>query len=267
MDRGGPSGRCYQGDSGSRPSDTSSRSFGPNHYDAIKHTGWQALPRDGVTPERWVEFYTALQLMGNYFNIGIMPFDALDLRYADGGHALCVCGLGYSIYTRMGTSLFLIVQKLLPLSVPEISTKVQSVAMSGGNGFELLWVLTKHFVPMVSTTKHLGWPLWPSSDDPFLFARRVTLFCTLCRMRGMKAYTDSERSELFLSNVGGAHREYAQLLLTTLHVHASSSVDGSLPPHLKPEIEKSSTHEFELAGQHIDPVQLDSSLIYIPGKS
>ena len=33
------------------------------------------------------------------------------------------------------------------------------------------------------------------------------------------------------------------------------------------EIEKSSTHEFELAGQHIDPVQLDSSLTYIPGKS
>jgi hypothetical protein len=36
---------------------------------------------------------------------------------------------------------------------------------------------------------------------------------------------------------------------------------------LAAEIEKSSTHEFELAGQHIDPVQLDSSLIYIPGKS
>jgi hypothetical protein len=52
----------------------------------------------------------------------------------------------------------------------------------------------------------------------------------------MKAYTDSERSELFLSNVGGAHREYAQHLLTTLHVHASSSVDGSLPSHLKLQI-------------------------------
>lgn len=49
----------------------------------------------------------------------------------------------------------------------------------------------------------------------------------------MKAYTDSAQSELFLSNVGGVHREYAQHLLTTLHVHTASSLDGSLPPHLK----------------------------------
>lgn len=166
LDRGaGQSDRGFNHDRNSRPHDIPGRSFGPN--EAIKYSGWPELPRDGVTPERWIEFYTALQLMGNYFNIGIMPFDALDLTYSDGGHALCICGLGYSIFTKMGTSLFLIVQKLLPLSVPEISTKVQSVALNGGNGFELLWVLTKHFVPMVSTTKHLGWPQWPSSDDPF----------------------------------------------------------------------------------------------------
>lgn len=203
LDRGTPLDRGSHYDNGSRPHDNQGRSFGPNHHEAIKYTGWPELPRDGVTPERWIEFYTALQLMGNYFNIGIMPFDALDLKYSDGGHALCICGLGYTIFTKMGASLFLIVQKLLPLSVPEISTKVQSVASNGGNGFELLWVSTKHFVPMVSTTKHLGWPLWPSTDDLFLFARRVSLFCTLCRLRGMKAYTDSERSELFCQMLEG----------------------------------------------------------------
>ena len=232
-DRGGLTrDRNGYGESNRSP-EVQGRLFGPNHHEAIKHVGWPELPRDGVTPERWVEFYTDLQLMGNYFNIGIMPFDALDLRYSDGGHALCICGLGYSIFSKMGTSLFLIVQRLLPITVPEISTKVQSVALNGGNGFELLWVLTKHFVPMVSTTKNLGWPVWPSSDDVFLFARRVSLYCTLSRMRGMKPYTDSQKSDLFLSNVGGVHREYAQHLLTSLHIHASSSVDGSLSAHLK----------------------------------
>jgi hypothetical protein len=231
-DRNGMRDRNGYGDS-NRSSEMNSRLFGPNHHEAIKHIGWPELPRDGVTPERWVEFYTDLQLMGNYFNIGLMPFDALDLRYSDGGHALCICGLGYSIFTKMGTSLFLIVQRLLPISVPEISTKVQSVALNGGNGFELLWVLTKFFVPMVSTTKNLEWPVWPPSDDVFLFARRVSLYCTLSRMRGMKPYTDSQKSDLFLSNVGGVHRDYAQHLLTSLHIHASSSVDGSLSAHLK----------------------------------
>ena len=231
-DRNGTRDRNGYGDTNRSP-ETHGRLFGPNHHEAIKHIGWPELPREGVTPERWVEFYTDLQLMSNYFNIGIMPFEALDLRYADGGHALCICGLGYSIFTKMGTSLFLIVQRLLPMSVPEISTKVQSVALNGGNGFELLWVLTKYFVPMVSTTKNLGWPVWPSTDDVFLFARRVSLYCTLSRMRGMKPYTDCQKSDLFLSNVGGVHREYAQHLLTSLHIHASSSIDGSLSAHLK----------------------------------
>lgn len=180
-DRNGMRDRNGYGDGG-RSSEGQGRLFGPNHHEAIKHIGWPELPREGVSPERWIEFYTDLQLMGNYFNIGIMPFEALDLRYSDGGHALCICGLGYSIFTKMGTSLFLNVQRLLPLTVPEISTKVQLVALNGGNRFELLWILTKHFVPMVSTTKNLGWPTWPSSDDVFLFARRVTLFCTLSRL-------------------------------------------------------------------------------------
>ena len=35
---------------------------------------------------------------------------------------------------------------------------------------------------------------------------------------------------------------------------------------LRSEIEKSSTHEFELAGQNIDPVELDSSLTYYSSK-
>ena len=122
----------------SRQYDISGHSFGPNHHEGIKYTGWPELLREGVSPEWWIEFYTALQLMGIHFNTGIMLFDALDLQCTDGGHAMCICGLGYPIFSKMGASLFLIVQKLLPLTVLEISTKVQSVPSYSGNGFELL---------------------------------------------------------------------------------------------------------------------------------
>lgn len=148
--------------------------------DALKYTGWTELPPSStITPEKWVEFYTSLQLTAAQFGLGLMPFDALELQYAQGGHAFSLCGLGYRVFTQMGSSLFLVVQKLLPLTDPHISSKMQSVAQNGGNGFELLWILTKHFVPMVSVTRQLTWPVWPSTDDVFLFARRVGLYCTL----------------------------------------------------------------------------------------
>ena len=114
-----------------------------------------------------------------------------------------------------------------------VASKVQSVAMSGGNEFELLWVLSKHFVPMLTTMRQLTWPVWPSTDDVFLFARRVSLYCTLSCLRGQTPYTDAQRSELFLRNVGGVYREYAQHLLTTLSICVASHPDGSLPAHMK----------------------------------
>ena len=201
--------------------------------DALKFTGWTDLPQSGVTPEKWVEFYTALQLMAIQFGIGIMPFEGLDLQYAQGGHAFCICGLGYRVFRQMGSSLFLIIQKLLPTSDPQVVSKVQSVAQSGGTGFELLWLLTKHFVPMISVTRQLLWPVWPESDDIFQFARRVALYCNLCRMRGQTPLTEAQRSEMFLSKIVGTHRERAQHLLTTLRVSISASADGSLSPDLR----------------------------------
>ena len=201
--------------------------------DALKFTGWTDLPQSGVTPEKWVEFYTALQLMALQYGLGLMPFEGLDLQYAQGGHAFCLCGLGYRVFRQMGSSLFLIIQKLVPTSDPQVVSKVQSVAQSGGNGFELLWLLTKHFVPMVSVTRQLTWPVWPDNDDIFLFARRVALYCNLSRMRGQTPLTESQRSEMFLSKVEGIHRERAQHLLTTLRVSVSTSLDGRLSPDLR----------------------------------
>ena len=201
--------------------------------DALKFQGWTELPQSGVTPEKWVEFYTSLQLMALQYGIGLMPFEGLDLQYAQGGHAFCLCGLGYRVFRQMGSSLFLIIQKLLPTTDPQVVSKVQSVAQSGGDGFELLWLLTKHFVPMVSVTRQLTWPMWPNNDDIFLFARRVALYCNLSRMRGQTPLTEIQRSEMFLSRVEGVHRERAQHLLTTLRVSVSTSPDGHLSPDLR----------------------------------
>ena len=162
----------------------------------------------------------------------------------------------------MGSSLFLIIQKLLPSADPQVVSKVQLVAQSGGNGFELLWLLTKHFVPMVSVTRQLTWPVWPSNDDIYLFARRVALYCTLCRMRGQTPLTEAQRSEMFLSKVEGVHRDRAQHLLTTLRVSISTSVDGLLPPSMR-------LHLNDLADRLMEEYQdangvMSTSMIHFP---
>ena len=226
----GSGDRCRSGDSS-----TGSRSSSTSHNDAVRYSGWTeiALENGGISPERWIEFYTFLQLTATHYRIGIMPFEALNLQYASRGHGLCVPGLGLDVYTQTGATLFLILQKVLPMSDAVVASKVQSVALSGGNGFELLWVLSKHFVPMLTTMRQLTWPVWPSTDDVFLFARRVSLYCTLSRLCGQTPFTDAQRSELFLRNVGGVYREYAQHLLTTLSICIASHPDGSLPAHMK----------------------------------
>ena len=52
-------------------------------------------------------------------------------------------------------------------------------------------------------------------------------------MRGQTPLTEAQRSDMFLSNVQGVHREHAQHLLTSLRVSLTSHGDGPLPPHLK----------------------------------
>jgi hypothetical protein len=61
------------------------------------------------------------------------------------------------------------------------------------------------------------------------------------------------------------YRTYTELardldLLTPRTPDLLASADQGPPAYSQAEIEKSSTHEFELASQHIDPVELDSSL-------
>ena len=76
--------------------------------DAVRYSGWTeiALENGGISPERWIEFYTFLQLTATHYKIGIMPFEALNIQYADRGHGLCVPGLGLEVYTQTGAIFF-----------------------------------------------------------------------------------------------------------------------------------------------------------------
>ena len=103
--------------------------------------------------------------------ISLMPFKAFPLQYECQRHALCICGLGLLWWKKMGEVLFLMLEPLLPQSNSIISTAVDTLANDAtlANGFELLWILLKEFVPLFDHTKHAPFHLWPDSNDIFKF--------------------------------------------------------------------------------------------------
>ncbi len=178
-------------------------SAGPNITDILKQiASWEKL--SDLTPAGWLAFYNKLRRFACKWKIALMPFEAIDLQYEFEGHCLCICGLGLSKWKKMGDTLFLILEYLLPPTNTIIFTTMTSLAnqSSSANGYTLLWVLLKELIPMLDRTQPAPFPQWPTSDDIFDFGRLVVMYCDLSRHRGTP-FTTAMRSRLFLSHVQG----------------------------------------------------------------
>lgn len=182
---------------------------GPNTSDILKQiSSWDKL--SDLSPTGWQAFYNRLRRFCFKWNVALMPFEAINLKYECHGHALCTCGLGLARWRRMGDALFLILEYLLPTSNPVISTNLDSLAnaSSAANGYELLWILLKEFIPMFDRSKPAVFPTWTDSSDIFQFARLLLMYCTLSNHRG-PPYTEAMKSRMFLSNVRGRYASLA----------------------------------------------------------
>jgi hypothetical protein len=70
--------------------------LGPDTRGALKHSAWDRL--SNTTPEGWMEFYKSLRRNCIYFGVVLTPFEAFVMKYSNGGHGLCLCGLGVMMY-------------------------------------------------------------------------------------------------------------------------------------------------------------------------
>ncbi len=196
--------RFHHSDSGP-PSATS----GPNITDILKQiSSWDKL--SDLSPMGWQSFYNRLRRFADWWKIALMPFEAINLKYKCQGHGLCLCGLGITRWRRMGDALFIVLENLLPPDNAIISTTMTSLANGpSANGYELLWILLKEFIPVFDRTQPAPFPTWPPSDDVFEFARLVLMYCDLSRHRG-PAFTEAMKSRMFLLNIQGNYTTLAQ---------------------------------------------------------
>ena len=182
---------------------------GPNTTDILKQLSVLDKLTD-LTPTGWQTFYNKLRRQAIKWKIALVPFEAINLKYECQGHGLCVCGLGLIRWRKMGDALFVILENLLPSSNAIISTTLSSLGNgpSPANGYELLWILLKEFIPMFDCTRNVSLPSWPASDDIFEFGRLVLMYCDMARHRG-PPFTEAMKSRMFLSNVQGRYRTLA----------------------------------------------------------
>jgi hypothetical protein len=212
-------------------------SAGPNITEILKQIAtWDKL--SDLSPLGWQDFYTKIWRYSIKWRIALIPFEAINLKYECQGHGLCVCGLGLSRWKKMGDALFLILEYLLPSTNAIIYTTMTSLAnaKSSANGYELLWILLKEFIPMFDPTTPAPFPSWPTLGDIFYFGRLVMMYCDLARHRG-PSFTDAMISKLFLSNVKGPYTALAQPYLALVNTYCPgrdgvTQCPGPLPPHL-----------------------------------
>lgn len=212
-------------------------SAGPNISDIRKQiTTWDKL--SDLSPIGWQGFYNKLRRHALEWKIALMPFEAITLKYECQGHGLCPCGLGLSRWRRMGDALFTILEYLLPTTNAVIYTTITSLenAPSPANGYELLWILLKEFIPMFDPSKPAPLPTWPASGDIFEFGRLVLMYCDLAKHRG-PPLTEAMRSRMFLNGVQGFYATFAQPYVALVNTYCPGR-DGitrcpnPLPPHL-----------------------------------
>ena len=230
---------------------------GPNITDILKQiSNWDKL--SDLTPTGLHTFYNKLRRHSFKWKIALMPFGALNLKYQCLGHGLCTCGLGLTRYKTMGDALFLILEYLLPMTNPIITTTLDTLASSPStaNGYTLLWTLLREFIPMLEATTPTQLPTWPESDDIFQYARLIIMYCDLAQHRG-PSYTEAMKSRLFLSTVWGRYASMASQFTAMVGTYCPGRdgavhCSGPLPKHLS---------ILELARTFYDEVsRLDSSI-------
>ena len=184
---------------------TPSALSGPNTTDILKQiSGWEKL--SDLTPTGWQAFYKKLRRYSFRWKIALVPFEAITLRYECQGHCLCLCGLGLTRWRKMGDALFMVLEYLLPTTDQRVTTAIDNLANGSltANGYELLWILMKQFIPMFDRTVPSQLPSWPDSDDLFQYARLITMYCDMSRHSGTR-FTEAMKSRMFLRGVQGRY--------------------------------------------------------------
>ena len=92
----------------------------PNTFSSYKYTHWPQL--QALQVETFVKFYLCLAANLLQFNILLMPFNGIELQFAE--YNLCIPSIGYSLYKQHTQALWSILAALLPTNQHEVKAHV-----------------------------------------------------------------------------------------------------------------------------------------------
>jgi hypothetical protein len=187
-----------------------------------------------IDPDTFIEWYTHLCQDLRRYNIGLVPFDCILVKWANVG--LCPPGVGSMKYLAMAKPLFSILDHLLPKS--NLKVRDYFVQLSGfqHDGYKLLDSVMARTLPVFCTSIAAVPPRWQDVLDVTSMGRSWTNYFRYIAKRGA-SFTDVERSLLFLDSI----QEHA---LVGLIASLKGSIqlfkdsldefedDTPLPPHL-----------------------------------
>ena len=116
-----------------------------------------------------VEFYDRLQKISAGYLLPLMPFDAIKLSFNFEG--LCPPGLGTFRYGEIGSAMMDILPRLLPRSIPEITSAIATVGFESNNGYDLFWRILELTIPGFDPTIPILPPVWCRDSELFDFCQ------------------------------------------------------------------------------------------------
>jgi hypothetical protein len=151
-----------------------------------------------VTPDLFVDWYTHLCYDLKRYDICLMPFDMIVLRWEYVG--LCYPGVGDVRYMAMGEALFSILDRLLPRDNGVIMDCTTSLLGFRHDGYQLLFNIMARLLPVFCPSKPADPPRWEDVRNIALMAKYWNLYFRFVAKKGAD-FNPVERSLLFLDSL------------------------------------------------------------------
>jgi hypothetical protein len=150
------------------------------------------------SPESFVDWYTHFVYDLQRYDICLVPFDAIVLRWNYVG--LCLPGVGEIRYTAMGQALFSILDKVLPSNNPTVSDCVVSLLGFRHDGYRLLYLVMSRTLPVFCPSKPSSPPVWDDTPSVPQMAKLWNLYYRFNVKKGAY-FSPIERGLLFLDSI------------------------------------------------------------------
>ena len=139
----------------------------PKYIDSLKSL-------DSLEPANFVDWYSHLRIDLPRYNIAVVPFDGIVLKW--GALGLCLPGVGETKYMAMSQPFFSLLERLLPMSDPVVLQCYHAYGGIQHDGFKFLHSVMSRTLPVFCSALPAVPPDWTKLHDVSLMLKHWLLY-------------------------------------------------------------------------------------------